>query len=190
MTTRRAFLGYVATSAALGGCTTTGPAAGPSGTWTQTADGRVAVSDPGVLGYSVTIPPGWSVAAGAPTGQAAVQLAPPEPGVATEVGIVRRVAGETPEQTAVRVARRVSPGSDAPRPAETLAPIPLRSGGGRRAQVYSIPQRTPERVIVVALVADAGAWAYQMLYTTTRAAYDRSMPLMRNLVASYRPESR
>jgi hypothetical protein len=136
------------------------------------------------------VPPGWSVAPGAPMGQAAVQLAPVEAGVATEVGIVRLVAGETAEQAAVRVARRVSPGSDAPRPPETLAPIPLRSGGGRRAQVFSIPQRAPDRVIVVALIADAGAWAYQMLYATTRAAYDRSMPLMRNIVASYRTESR
>jgi hypothetical protein len=154
MLSRRSSLGLVTMSVAVAACTTTSTSTGPgsSGTWTQTADGRVVVSDPGVLGYSVTIPAGWSAS----------------------------------ERAAMRVAQRIAPTSESSRAATALAPIPLRSGGGRRAQVYSIPQRGTERVIVVALIGESGAWAYQILYAASRDAYDRNMPLMRNLVASYR----
>ena len=53
-----------------------------------------------------------------------------------------------------------------------------------------MPQRSTERVVVVALIAESGVWAYQILNAASRTAYDRSMPLMRNIVASYRPEPR
>ncbi|MCW5745904.1 MAG: hypothetical protein KIT36_06865 [Alphaproteobacteria bacterium] len=187
MLSRRTALGLVALSAAASACTTTSTSTEPgsSGTWTQTADGRVVVTDPGVFGYSVMIPAGWAASPGAP-GNAAAQVSPRDGGAAVEVGIVRLVAGETPERAAMRVAQRIAPTSESSRAPTALAPIPLRSGGGRRAQVYSIPQRGTERVIVVALIGESGAWAYQVLYAASRDAYDRNMPLMRNIVASYR----
>jgi hypothetical protein len=192
MTSRRSILGLAVLSMALAACTTGTPSSdsGSAGRWTQTTDGRVAITEPGVLGYSVLVPTGWSVAPGAQTGQGPVEIAPRDGGAAAQIGILRLAAGETPEQAAVRLALRVAPTRDTSRPPELLAPIPLQSGGGRRAQVYAIPQRATERVIVVALIADAGAWAYQVLYATSRPAYDRSMPVMRNIIASYRPESR
>lgn len=187
MTSRRGLLGLAAASAALAASTTSGSSSSePSGSWTRTTDGRIVVSDPGAHSYSVAMPPGWDVASGAPPGAAAVQVAPREGGVAVEIGVARTVPGETPEKTALRVAQRVAPATDPSRPPTALAPIPLQSGGGRRAQVYSIPQRGSDRVVVVALITEAGVWAYQLLYASSRAAYDRGMPLMRNLVASYR----
>ncbi|TWT08821.1 hypothetical protein [Reyranella sp. CPCC 100927] len=193
MASHRSVLGLAALMLALAACATgTAPStsAGPSGSWSQTADGRIAVSDPGVLGYSVTIPAGWHLATGASQSQAAALIAPREGGSTAEIGIVRFVAGETPERTALRLAQRAAPTSDAAQSPSTLAPIPLQSGGGRRAQVYSIPQRATERVVVVALIAESGVWAYQILNAASRGAYDRSMPLMRNIVASYRPDAR
>ena len=192
MVSRRRSLGLAAMSVALAACTagTTSSDGGPTGRWTQTTDGRVAVTDPGVLGYSVLVPAGWSIAPSAQAGQAPVEIAPRDGGAAAQVGILRLAPGETPEQAAVRLALRVAPTRDTSRPPELLAPIPLQSGGGRRAQVYAIPQRATERVIVVSLIADSGAWAYQILYAASRATYDRSMPVMRNIVASYRSESR
>lgn len=161
----------------------------PASSWTQTSEGRIAISNPGTLGYSVMVPAGWSISPGAPSGQGPVEIAPREGGAAAQLGITRLAAGETPEAAAVRLAARLAPSPDTSRPPEQLAPIPLRSGGGRRAQVYSVPQRASERVIVVALIPDQGAWAYQILYAASRTNYDRTMPMMRNIVASYRPES-
>ncbi len=192
MASLRNILGPLAVSLALAACAagTTPSAQGPSsGSWTQT-DGRIAVTEPGVLGYSVTIPGGWAVAPGAPAGQAATRIAPRDGGSVAEIGITRFVAGETPERTAARLAQRTVPTTDTAQTPTTLAPIPLQSGGGRRAQVYSVPQRSTERVVVVALIAESGVWAYQVLNAASRTAYDRSMPLMRNIVASYRPEPR
>jgi hypothetical protein len=192
MVSLRNVLSLVALSLALAACAagTTPSGQGPSGgSWTQT-DGRIAVTDPGVLGYSVMIPAGWAVAPGAPVGQAATQIAPRDGGSVAEIGITRFVAGEVPERTAFRLAQRAAPTSDVAQSPSALAPIPLQSGGGRRAQVFSIPQRSTERVVVVALIAESGVWAYQILNAASRTAYDRSMPLMRNIVASYRPEAR
>ncbi|HJQ57229.1 MAG TPA: twin-arginine translocation signal domain-containing protein [Vineibacter sp.] len=183
---RRAFVGLAAVSGALAACTTGESQTEPRGSWTRSPDGRVVISDPGVHSYSVTMPPGWDIASGAPPGAAAVQVAPREGGVAVELGIARAQSGEAPEKTALRVAQRVAPATDPTRAPEALAPIPLQSGGGRRAQVYSIPQRGGQRVVVVALIAESGVWAYQLLYAASRVGYDRGMPLMRNLVASYR----
>jgi hypothetical protein len=194
MISPRMLLNLVAMSLALAACTpattrtqSTDPA--PATSWTQTSEGRVAISNPGTLGYSVMVPAGWSVSPGARSGQGPVEIAPREGGAATQLGITRLAAGEAPEAAAVRLAARLAPNPDTSRPPEQLAPIPLRSGGGRRAQVYSVPQRASERVIIVALIPDQGAWAYQILYAASRAHYDRAMPLMRNIVASYRPES-
>jgi hypothetical protein len=183
---RRVLLGLAATSAALAACTTGQSPTEPRGSWTRTPDGRILVSDPGVHSYSVAMPAGWDIASGAPPGAAAVQVAPREGGVAVELGIARTASGEAPDKAALRVAQRVAPATDPTRPVTALVPIPLQSGGGRRAQVYSIPQRGGERVVVVALIAESGVWAYQLLYAASRAGYDRGMPLMRNLVASYR----
>lgn len=193
MASSRSVLGLAALVLALAACatgTTSSTPGGPTGSWSQTADGRIAVSDPGVLGYSVMIPAGWGLATGASPSQAAAQIAPRDGGSVAEVGITRFVAGETPERTALRLAQRVAPTTDVAQSPSTLAPIPLQSGGGRRAQVYSVPQRATERVVVVALIAESGVWAYQILNAASRNAYDRSMPLMRNIIASYRADAR
>jgi hypothetical protein len=192
MASCRTVLSFAAMSIALVACTTGAPssAPGPTGAWTQTADGRVAVTDPGVLGYSVAVPAGWAIASGAQTGQTAAQIMPRDGGAVAEIGIVRLVAGETPDRTALRLAQRVAPTTDAAQPPTPLAPIPLRMGGGRRAQAFSVPQRGTERVVVVTMISDAGGWAYQILNAASRSAYDRTMPVMRNIVASYRPEAR
>jgi hypothetical protein len=193
MASSRLVFSLAAMSLALAACTTgssTAPAPAASGSWTQIGDSRVAVTDSSGLSYSVALPPGWGVTPGTPGNRASVQAAPRDGGSLVEIGVVRAAAGETPEQLAVRLAQRMAPTTDTARPAGSLAPIPLQIGGRRRAQVYSVPQRATERMVVVALVGDSGVWGYQILNAASRGAYDRSMPLMRNIVASYRPVGR
>ena len=54
-------------------------------------------------------------------------------GSVAEIGITRFVAGETPERTALRLAQRTVSTTDTAQLPTALAPIPLQSGGGRRA---------------------------------------------------------
>ncbi|MBL8674490.1 MAG: hypothetical protein JNL07_06335 [Rhodospirillales bacterium] len=182
---RRRALAAILASGALAACAT-GSESG-AGAWTRGPDNRVMVSEPGVLSYSVMTPSDWTGSATGARSPARLNAGSGGGQATAEIGVAR--TAESADRLAARLAARAGVGDGLAAP-NRLAPIPLQMGGGRRAEVFSVPRRSGGGAVIVAVISEPGAHAYQLLDASNGAAYDRAMPLMRNVVASYRPEGR